>query len=514
MSVAAGVFATVAALVGSVRWLRIAQREHYIPGSVTRFAIRWWLSRPWNIGLFAALVVGAIAGIAGYWEGTAAAAVISLGAPVGLSYRGWSARLAWTRRLKVLAATTLLLIATVAAAAGVGGVLPQVGAVVAVLAPTIADLALSVTAPLERRFNERFVRAARKRLGSVAPRVIAITGSYGKTSTKLYVGHLLREKYVTLTSPASFNNKAGLSRTINERLAPGTEVFVAEMGTYGKGEIRAMCDWVRPEVSVITAIGPVHLERMRTLDNIATAKAEILETAKVAVLNIDDPRLAAIGATYEAGGGKLIRCSTSDEAADVYVASDGGTISIGGHALGGHSLGRHSLGRAELLGAFPGNLACAIGVAVAMEIPEPDIAARLATLPRPDHRQTIETTDNGIVVIDDTYNSNPQGSDGAIDTLRSVGAGHRMVVVTPGMVELGPRQAPANEEFAHRASRVVTDLLVVGRTNRRSLLRGARGGSATTKVCERRSDAVSWIRANLGAGDAVLYENDLPDHYP
>jgi UDP-N-acetylmuramoyl-tripeptide--D-alanyl-D-alanine ligase len=504
MSVAAGVFAIVAVLVGSVRWLRIAQREHYIPGSVTRFAFRWWLSRSWNIGLFAALVAGAIAGIAGYWEGTTAAAVISLGAPAGLSYRGRSAKLAWTRRLKVLAAITLLLVAVAAAAAGLGGVLPQVAAVMVVFAPIISDVALGVTAPLERRVNERFVRAARKRLASVTPRVVAITGSYGKTSTKLYAGHLLREKYVTLTSPASFNNKTGLSRTINERLAPGTEVFVAEMGTYGKGEIRAMCDWVRPEVSVITAIGSAHLERMRTLDNIAAAKAEIVETAEVAVLNIDDPRLAAVGATYEAGGGKLIRCSTSDEAADVYVASDGGTISIGGH----------SLGSAELLGAFPGNLACAIGVAVAMEIPELDIAARLATLPRPDHRQTIETTDNGIVVIDDTYNSNPQGSDGALDTLRSVGAGHRMVVVTPGMVELGSHQAPANEEFARRASRVVTDLLIIGRTNRRSLLRGAQGGSAAIKVCERRSDAVSWIRANLGTGDAVLYENDLPDHYP
>lgn len=504
MSVAAGVFAMAAVLVGSVRWLRIAQREHYIPGSVTRFAIRWWLSRPWNIGLSAALVVAAVAGIAGIWEGTAAAAVISLGAPVGLPYRGQSAKLAWTRRMKVLATITLLLVAVVAAAAALGGVLPRAAAVMVVLAPIITDAALSVTAPLERRVNERFVRAARGRLASLGPRVIAITGSYGKTSTKLYVGHLLREKYVTLTSPASFNNKAGLSRTINERLAPGTEVFVAEMGTYGKGEIRAMCDWVRPEVSVITAVGPVHLERMRTLDNIAAAKAEILETARTAVLNIDDPRLAAIGAAYEAGGGKLIRCSTSDEAADVYVASDGGAVSVGGHPLG----------KAELLGAFAGNLACAIGVAVAMEIPTPDIAARLATLPRPDHRQTIETTDNGIVVIDDTYNSNPQGSDGALDTLRSVGDGHRLVVVTPGMVELGPRQAAANEEFARRASRVASDLLIVGQTNRRSLLRGAQGGSATIKVCERRADAVSWIRSNLRAGDAVLYENDLPDHYP
>lgn len=501
---AAGVFAAAAALAGSVRWLRIAQREHYIAGSVTRFAVRWWLSRPWNAGLLAVLAASAAAGISGCWQGTAAAAVLGAGAPAGLSYRGRAAKLAWTRRLRVLAAVVVLLFAAAAAAAALSGALPRAAAGMAVFAPVITDCALGLTAPLERRLSERFARSARGRLGSVAPRVIAITGSYGKTSTKLYAGHLLREKYVTLTSPASFNNMAGLSRAVNERLAPGTEVFVAEMGTYGKGEIRAMCQWVRPEVSVITAVGPAHLERMRTLDNIAAAKAEILETAQVAVLNIDDPRLAAIGAAYEAGGGKLIRCSASDEAADVCVASGSGKISVGGHLLGS----------AELLGAFPGNLACAIGVAVAMGIPGPGIASRLATLPRPGHRQAIETTGDGIVVIDDTYNSNPLGCDGALDTLRSAGDGHRLVVVTPGMVELGPRQAPANEEFARHASRVATDLLVIGRTNRRSLLRGARDGSAAVRVFERRPDAVSWIRSNLNPGDAVLYENDLPDHYP
>jgi UDP-N-acetylmuramoyl-tripeptide--D-alanyl-D-alanine ligase len=499
-----GIFAVAAALAGAVRWLRIAQREHYIAGSVIRFSIRWWISRPLNTALLGLLLASMAAGLSDLWQGSLAAALISLAAPVGLTYRGRSAKLVWTRRLRTVAGVTAVLVAVISISCAFAGVLPQVSAAVVVLMPLLTDAALALTAPVERHLSRRFVRTASDRLARIGPRVVAITGSYGKTSTKLYAGHLLRGKYVTQASPASFNNTAGLSRAINERLVPGTEVFVAEMGTYGRGEIRSMCSWIRPEISVITAIGPVHLERMRTLDNIALAKSEILETAQVAVLNTDDPRLAEIGERFRADGGKLIRCSTGDLDADVYVAPDGSTISVRGRALGS----------AAVLGAFPANLACAIGVAVAMEIPESDIAERLATLPRPPHRQTIEKADSGLLVIDDTYNSNPQGSSGAINTLVSISEGHRKVIVTPGMVELGPSQFSANVELATQAAASATDFLIIGRTNRRSLLRGAHDGAAAVQVLEHREDAVSWIRANLQAGDAVLYENDLPDHYP
>jgi UDP-N-acetylmuramoyl-tripeptide--D-alanyl-D-alanine ligase len=92
--------------------------------------------------------------------------------------------------------------------------------------------------------------------------------------------------------------------------------------------------------------------------------------------------------------------------------------------------------------------------------------------------------------------------------------GGRRVVVTPGMVELGPRQAAANREFAAAAARVADDLVIVGATNRRALLAGAADGGAAVTTVDDREAAVAWVRGRLGAGDAVLYENDLPDHYP
>jgi UDP-N-acetylmuramoyl-tripeptide--D-alanyl-D-alanine ligase len=495
-----------AALGGGVRWLRIAQREHYIAGSVTRFALRWWRSRPDNMALGAVLVLSAGAAWAGWWEGVAVAGALSLVAPRGLSYRGRNAKLVWTRRLKTLAAVSALCIILCGVLGAGFGVLAGVSALLACCVPVFVDVALYATAPLEHRFSAGFVKDAARRLTEISPRVVAITGSYGKTSTKEYISHLLRVRYATLASPKSFNNAAGLSRTVNDLLTAGTEVFVAEMGTYGPGEIRALCRWVKPEISVITAIGPVHLERMGSLKNIARAKSEILENARAGVLNIDSPHLASIAAEYKQRGGHLIQCSTKNPAADVYVNTDGNKMDI---AVQGDSVGTF-----DLPGIFPENVGCAVGVAVAMGVSISEIASRLPTLANPKHRQTVDSSSSGITIIDDTYNANPDGSAAALATLQQLGARQRRAVVTPGMVELGAEQFTANKTFGRRAAQIATDVIIVGRTNRRALLRGAANGPAHIVTCANRDEAVSWVNNHLTSGDVVLYENDLPDHYP
>ena len=139
--------------------------------------------------------------------------------------------------------------------------------------------------------------------------VVGVTGSYGKTTTKNYIAFLLAGDRAVLASPRSYNNRAGLSRTVNEHLAPGTEVLVAEMGAYGAGEIAALCEWLRPEIAVITSIGPAHLERFGSLEQTLEAKAEITATAQVVVLNVDDARLAGLAKRLDADpqGGPCLR---------------------------------------------------------------------------------------------------------------------------------------------------------------------------------------------------------------
>jgi UDP-N-acetylmuramoyl-tripeptide--D-alanyl-D-alanine ligase len=505
--------AVLAAGPAALRWLRVAQREHYLAGAASRFALRWWTSRPLDI-------VAALLGAAGALASTVvapaafAAALVGLVGPVGLSVRGRTARLSWTRRLRTLAAVVVVLaaaaIAIGIAAAGLDGATAAAAFVVAAM-PLLVDAALAVTAPLEERLAARFVTEASRRLQSLHPRVVAITGSYGKTSTKGYVAHLLGGHYAVVASPRSFNNRAGLARTVNEQLLPGTDVLVAEMGTFAAGEIAEMCAWMAPEVAVITAVGPVHLERFGSLEAILAAKSEITVQAEVSVLNVDDERLAVLAGELASAGRRVVACSGRDVSADVAVLVEDGDLVL-------HVRGRLIGTASRAPGAAPlvaGNVACAVGAALAIGLDPAEALRRLAGLPGAPSRLAVETSQSGLTVLDDTYNSNPAGARLALDVLGQRGS-RRRVVVTPGMVELGRLQAAENARFAAEALSTADVLVVVGRTNRRALLAGATAASGRSRVIcvQGRQAAVDWVRRELGAGDAVLYENDLPDHYP
>ena len=261
------VVATAAGAIGFavalLRWLRVAQREHYLAGSATKFARRWWCSTNANVALISVAAFAAV--IAFMWPvaGLLPAAVAVV-APLGLGVRGRTSRLAWTRRLRTSAAVSVVITLALVLVAGL--LLDRVAAMTTstgILAPLLVDAALLLVSPLEQRLARRHTRRAAAMLERIGPLVVAITGSYGKTTTKQYARHLMSGTRRVVASPASFNNAPGLSRAITEQLTPGTEVFIAEMGTYGRGEIAALCEWVKPTVGVITAIGPVHLERMK-----------------------------------------------------------------------------------------------------------------------------------------------------------------------------------------------------------------------------------------------------------
>ena len=412
---------------------------------------------------------------------------------------GGTSKLVWTPRVTRLAALTLVLVVVVYLVGGLAG-LPLVVVLGLVFLPLLIDIAMGVLASIERRLGDRWVDQAASRLKSSRARVVAITGSYGKTTTKGYVAHLLSESLRTVASPASFNNRMGLARAINEQLVPRTEVFVAEMGTYGDGEIAELCEWMPPTVAAIVAIGPVHLERFKTDELIVKAKSEILDQAEVGVMAVDNPLLANL-AGERSHSMKILTAGTGETEADVTIS--GGRLAVHGTQVA-----------AVPEGVFEINLAVAVAICLALRVDTELIWQRLESLPKAEHRQTVTVSESGFAIVDDTYNSNPAGAAAGLDLLARVGSEGRRVVVTPGMVELGRRQEPENLAFASRASREVDDIVIVGRTNRKALLEGAGDGSASVTVVGSRQEAVEWVRTHLGEGDAVLYENDLPDHYP
>jgi UDP-N-acetylmuramoyl-tripeptide--D-alanyl-D-alanine ligase len=508
---AAGVAAIGLALL---RWLRVAQREHYLPGSAARFASRWWARTPVDTACFVLSCAGAVASA---WFPPAAVltAAATAAAPVHLKVRGRTSRLSWTRRLTTLGgvAGTIGLLG-LAAGSLVGGLKGAVfaAAVLGVLAPIVVDVALGLTRPIEDRLSDKFVRRAVARLQRVKPVIVAVTGSYGKTTTKGYIAHIAGANRDTVASPASYNNKNGLARTVNEHLGPATEVLVAEMGTYGPGEIAEMCEWMMPAIAVITAIGPAHLERFKTLDRTLAAKAEITKYAHVVVLNVDDTRLASLAESLASSTQHIVRVSGSDPNADVAILAvpDGIELRVGGKRQGLAAIG--ATARPTALS----NAACAVAVALELGLPAPAILARLANLPLPPNRLQKYAAEKGYVVLDDTFNSNPAGARLALGRLADEAVSGRRVLVTPGMVELGREQFRENAAFAEAAAAIVSDLAIVARTNRKALTAGvAKAGSGTNLVAfDRLDQAVEWVRGQLGNEDAVLYENDLPDHFP
>jgi UDP-N-acetylmuramoyl-tripeptide--D-alanyl-D-alanine ligase len=231
-----------------LRWLRVAQREHYLAGSVQEFRVRWTRSRPINLG--AGIV--SIALLLGSWvfrarfEALSVSCLIALGAiaslePRGLTVKGRTSALAMTQRLRRVLLVTIGLSVVVVGFFGLVLDVPFGLAVATVGLPATIDNALRLLAPVERRSMQRFVDQAASTLRGVQPTVVAITGSYGKTSTKLHLTQLLSGSRAVVATPASFNNRGGLARAINEHLSYGTEVFIAEMGTYGPGEIADLC---------------------------------------------------------------------------------------------------------------------------------------------------------------------------------------------------------------------------------------------------------------------------------
>lgn len=501
LDLAASTAVVVLSLASYVRWWRVAQREHYAPGRLLAMASIWQRARPLNIVLLFLVALLAAVGLAVPLVGVAAA-VLWLGWPVGLAYSSTKHKLALTARVKRLAAITVVVHALASALLWMLGMVSLLPMLVLVL----GELALLLASPLENSLGRKWQRQAAAKIAKVAPRTVAITGSYGKTSTKNYAAHLISGRWSVLASPASFNNAMGLSRTVNDRLVPGTEVFLAEMGTYGPGEIAALCELFPPEVSAITTIGEAHLERMKSRATIVRAKSEILPPASTVVLNVDVPELAEI-ADELAATKRVIRCSTTEgSGADVVLAR----ASERGWQLRIREASYDVTLPAEV--DHPGNVAIAVGLALAVDVPERTIVERIPGIPATPHRAETAVV-GGVTVIDDTYNANPDGAAGALaKAQRLVGEGGTIWTITPGMVELGSEQAARNADFARAATATpAMRLCIVGRTNLMAL---RAGDPSRTTTYASREDAMKDVLAAARPGDVVLYENDLPDHYP
>lgn len=444
---------------------------------------------------------------------------------VALSRVKYKKPLVWTARVKrlygVMAALSAALIAAAVLIFGNSGALDRLfAATVAVTGLYCAShmvtlAALALLAPVEKRINRRFTDDARRILRSMPDlKIIGITGSYGKTSTKHYLQRILSESFDTLMTPGSFNTPLGVVRTVREHLKPYNEVFIVEMGAKNIGDIKEICDIVNPSIGIVTAVGEQHLESFKTIENVQRTKFELIDALPadgLAVVNDDFP----FAANRPVDNVEVVRYAIRDTAGATVTARDitydsrGTSFTIAGPDWE-MRLHTHLVGECNI-----SNLMAAVVTARHLGVPDEKIRIAVDHIEQVEHRLNLKRTPGGITIIDDAFNSNPTGSAMALDVLASMTGGQR-IIITPGMIELGDRQEELNRAFGRKIAECADTVIVVGHYNRDAILEGIADGSMAQErvmMADTFSEAQAMLTSMAKAGDTVLYENDLPDTF-
>lgn len=383
-----------------------------------------------------------------------------------------------------------------------------------------------VMQPVELLLRRRFLRQAQKILEQTNPIVIGITGSYGKTSTKHYLAHILNGRYKAYPTPKSYNTLMGVSLAINRDLSADRSIdyFIAEMGAYIPGEIARICKLTRPQISMVIEVGPQHLERFGSLENIAIAKYEIIKALPpdgVGIFNWDNPYVRGM---YERGYPNT-RIAVSKTVAPEAAQADAPHLiateieeSLDGlrFRVIDRRSGQTEIFATNLLGVHNvTNILMAAAVALHEGMPLREIAQRVRSLEPAESRLVRQTTAEGITILNDAYSANPAGIVSALNVLAMHQSGRRLLI-TPGMVELGPLMEQENHKLGQLAAQKATDVILVGAQQTEPIKAGLLSmGFAQERllVVETLSEAVNWYQQHLRPGDTVLFLNDLPDTY-
>ena len=419
--------------------------------------------------------------------------------------------------LVVVALPTLVALAAGTALSGPTALLLYLGGLglADFVAPATVHVGGTIMVPVEHRIQQGFKSAARARLAARPDLlIVAITGSYGKTSTKGAVAAVLGHRWSVLASPGSYNTPMGLCKVINDMLTEHHRVLVLEMGARYPGDIQELCDLAQPGVGIVTNVGLAHLETMGSIDGIAQEKRTLIENVPpdgVAILNADDQAVLAMRSHTRAGNILTVGMS---ENADI--RAENVSFGIEGMAFDVvDSDGRRQRFETDVLGLHTVmNILFAVAVGHARGLRLREMAHAIRSMPSVEHRLKLRR-EGEILVLDDAFNSNPVGARNAVDILAQFGSGKR-IVVTPGMVELGDRQSEENRAFGrHMADRIDVALLV-GRTQTAPIREGLLEGGFSAErihVFASLNEARDFLRTIQQPGDVVLYENDLPDHY-
>ena len=339
-----------------------------------------------------------------------------------------------------------------------------------------------------------------------AVRVVGITGSTGKTIAKEITADVLSRTLNTLRNEGNLNSETGLPMTLL-RLEPSHEAAVLEMSMYTVGEIARLAELARPEVGIVLAVHPTHLERAGSIERIAQAKGELPEALPadgLAVLNADDPWVSAMRDRTRATVRTFGLGPTADVRADDVVS----------HGLAGTEFTIHAAwGSRRMKSGTPGrhlvpHALAASAAADWMAVPPEELEAALAAGSRAPHRMEIAQAAGGSTLVDDTYNASPVSVGGALDFLAEtlVADGGRRIAVLGDMLELGPDEERLHREIGDRVARAADAIVAVGERGRWIAEAARAAGAARVLTADDAEEAAAVVERELapGAADVVL----------
>lgn len=407
-------------------------------------------------------------------------------------------------------------------------VVVAVGIAVIVVSPLIyvvnisaLPLANVINWPIEESLRQFYLARARRYLKRSGATVIAITGSYGKTSTKHYLNHILEGRFRVLMTPKSYNTLLGISRVINDVLSKDVsyEYFIVETDAYFVGENARICKLVEPQMGMIMTVGPMHLERLGSMENIEKAQYEVIQSLPpggVGFFNGDDPAVRKMaGRGYPQTAIMVTKAGVPGaqiEALNVRMTAEGLDFDVRDNrtdetrSMHTPLYGDHNVT----------NILMATAVAHHLGMSLAEIGMRVTTLEPAEHRLIRRVLPDGIILIDDTYSANPVGTETALGVLALHKESPHRVVVSSGMFELGAVSEQENRKLGQRIADVATDAILIGATQTKAVKEGLVNCNFPLDhlhVVATLNEAVEIYRGILRPGDALLMLTDLPDTY-
>ena len=374
-------------------------------------------------------------------------------------------------------------------------------ALMPIFLPVLLCGANGVAGIFENARNKKFVKRAGQVLSEREIVRVGIVGSYGKTSVKNVLKSILSERYSAVETPESYNTPMGVAKTVFSPQFEGKQVFIAEMGARKAGDIKELCNLVKPDYAIFTGVCAQHVATFGSVENVFAEKSEILHSgAKKVVCGAGLKTLA--GDRENA----LFVEETTVENVCLKATETRFTLSLGGEKI---EVTTKLLGNAAVE-----NIALAALLAKEMGMTAEEIAKGIEKIAPVAHRlQLVES--GGVYILDDGYNCNIVGAGEAIDALCRFAGGK--CIVTPGIVECGVLEEEINGQLGEKIARAGLDkTILVGDTLVGAVKSGyqkAGGDESKLQTAKTLEEAKALLAEWVQAGDAVLFLNDLPDVY-